>query len=289
MEKVIYINSRGEEVVFGNARPFILEKITGLGSPGIDSVTTKSIGDGTYFHKNFLDERIITIDLGIFGNSKKDMYKIRENLVSIMNPKLEGTLIYKNSYLTRKINCRVFSGPNYSLKIKRMQKMQIQFICPDPMFKDLIETNEIMATVIPSFQFPLEIPVKAGVEFGLIQSNPIKNIRNDGDVDSGFIVEFKANGKVVNPSLLNIYTREYIKVYIELNDGQTLRVNTNFNNKKVELIDDIGNIQNVFKHIDVNMNFFRLSLGDNYLKYDAEVGIENLYVNLSYDNNYWGC
>lgn len=289
IETIIYKNSNGDKVVFNNIRPYILESVSGIGSPGIDSITTKSIGHGSYFHTNYLDERIISINVGIFGNSRRDMFKKRDELISILNPNLDGLLIYKNDYLERQIECKVYSGPNYSSKLRRLQKLTIEFICPDPMFKDLVPENNEMATIIPNFKFPLKIPKQSGIEFGIIESNPIGNIINHGDINTGFIVEFKAKGTVINPRIMNIYTREFISVCIKLEANEILKINTNFNNKKVEYINKDNEVENIFSLIDIDSTFFQLKVGDNHLKYDAEKGIDNLHVNIYYNNNYWGC
>lgn len=270
-------------------RPFILEEIDGIGAVDIDTVTTKSIGDGVYYHGNSLDERIISINVGIRGNDKKDMFALRDKLISLLSPKNNGLLIYENDHLKRQIECRVYSGPNYSTKHRKVQKMNIQFICPSPFFTDIAGENESMAKVVANFEFPLSIDINEGIEFGVVESNPLGNVINKGDQPTGFIVEFKANGTVVNPSILNVDTREIMKVNITLEGNETLRINTNFGKKRIELIDKTGEIQNVFHKIDIESEFFQLYRGDNWLRFDADEGVNSLFVNILYDNQYWGC
>lgn len=52
------------------------------------------------------------------------------------------------------------------------------------------------------------------------------NVYNSGDVKSGIRIEFRAIGAVTNPVLLNVDTREFIKLNISLVAGDVLTVST---------------------------------------------------------------
>ena len=101
-------------------------------------------------------------------------------------------------------------------------------------------------------------------------------------------IEFKSLATVVNPSLFDVYTRKYIKIKRTLNAGDKLVVNTNFGNKRVEMIRSNGVRQNVFYYIDLNSTFLQLAPGDNLFRYDAEQGLDNLEMALYYKPLYIG-
>ena len=61
------------------------------------------------------------------------------------------------------------------------------------------------------------------------------NIYNSGDVKSGIRIEFRAIGAVTNPVLLNVDTREFIKLNISLVAGDVLTVSTGYGEKAVKL------------------------------------------------------
>lgn len=81
------------------------------------------------------------------------------------------------------------------------------------------------------------------------ESSLIVNMNNSGDVECSMRVEFTALASVVNPSILNIYTQEYIKVKRTLQSRDKLIISTYFANKRVELIRN-GITTNVFNYID---------------------------------------
>ncbi len=92
-----------------------------------------------------------------------------------------------------------------------------------------------MALWVGDFEFPLEIPSE-GIEMGHRVSNLIVNINNTGAVPCGMRIQFKALATVVNPSLFNVNTREFIKINRTLSAGDVLEVTTEFSNKRIELV-----------------------------------------------------
>ncbi|MHB9937901.1 phage tail protein [Clostridium sporogenes] len=287
MQKIIFKNERGQSMELGNSAPFILTKID-LGSLKTTILTSKSPGqDGKTHHGTFLDERILPIEGAIVGDTVEDMYRKRQKLCSIFNPKIKGTLTYINNASEHVINCIVDSSPTFREQIDDMQEFLIQFYCPNPFWMDLIEEKEEIALWVGDFHFPLIIPPE-GIIMGHRVSNLIVNAKNRGDVECGMRIEFKALATVVNPSLFDVYTRKYIKIKRTLNAGDKLVVNTNFGNKRVEMIRSNGVKQNVFYYIDLNSTFLQLAQGDNLFRYDAEKGLDNLEMALYYKPLYIG-
>ncbi|APQ73877.1 phage tail protein [Clostridium botulinum] len=287
MQKIIFKNERGQSIELGNSTPFILTKIE-IGSPKTTILTSKSPGqDGKTHHGTFLDERILPIEGAIVGDTVEDMYRKRQKLCSIFNPKINATLTYINNASEHVINCIVDSSPTFREQIDDMQEFLIQFYCPNPLWMDLIEEKEEIALWVGDFHFPLIIPPE-GIIMGHRVSNLIVNAKNRGDVECGMRIEFKALATVVNPSLFDVYTRKYIKIKRTLNAGDKLVVNTDFGNKRVEMIRSNGVRQNVFYYIDLNSTFLQLAPGDNLFRYDAEKGLDNLEMALYYKPLYIG-
>lgn len=287
MQKIIFTNSRWQSITLGNSRPFILTKIENTGSPQTTILSSKAPGqDGKSYHGSLLEERILPITGGIIGTDIEDMYKKRQELCSIFNPKVKGTLTYINDAGEHSIDVVVESSPSFKNKVSNMQEFLIQLYCANPFWTDIQESKEEVALWVGDFEFEFEIS-EDGIEMGHRESNLIVNMFNEGDVECGMRIEFIALATVVNPSLLNIYTKEYIKVKRTLQAGDKLIISTNFGSKRVELIRD--NIaMNVFNYIDLNSTFLQLEVGDNVLKYDAESGIDNLEMSIYYKPLYIG-
>lgn len=289
MQKIIFKNENGQSIILGNTRPFLLEKIENTGSPQTTIVSSKAPNqDGKSYHGTLLEERILPVTGAIIGNSVEDMYRKRQKLCSTFNPKIQGTLIYTNNAGEHTINCVVESSPTFKDKIANVQEFLIQLYCPNPFWTDLQEAKEEIALWAGDFHFPLIIPQDTGVIMGHRISNLIVNACNKGDAECGMRIEFKALATVVNPSLYNVYTQKFIKVKKTLNAGDKLIINTNFGNKRVEIIKSNGTKVNVFNWIDLASEFLQLSVGDNLLRYDAEKGLDNLEMALYYKPLYVG-
>jgi phage-related protein len=273
MQKLIFVNSKGQSITIGNTAPFILSNFD-QGTPEATFLTTKSPGqDGKSYHGTLLEERNPIIEGTILGSSTEDMFAKRKLLSSIFNPKDTGTLTYINDVKTYEIDCVVQSLTPKD-KYEPAQEFQIQLFCPDPYWENPQETKEEIALWMGDYEFPFEITAD-GVQMGHRVSNLIVNANNPGDAECGMRVEFTALASVVNPSILNVYTQEFIKVKKTLVAGDKLVINTEFGHKKVEMIHN-GVSTNVFNYIDLQTTFLQLAVGDNLLRYNAESGIDNL-------------
>ena len=280
MEKLIFTNSRGESIKLTNSAPFLLEKVEGLGSPQGRLITSKAAGqDGESYHDTLLDGRDIRAEIAILARTDVELFEFRRKLNRIFNPKLnEGVLVYENDYGKWDIKTASVQAPVEGEKFSSSQKIMLNLRCSNPYWRNIEERKTEIALWVGDFEFPLEIPFE-GIEIGHRESNLIVNIFNEGDVSCGMRIEFKALATVINPSLFDINTREFIKIKRTLQPGDRLIVTTEFANKKIELIRN-NVITNVFNYIDLSSTFLQLNLGDNLFRYDAEDGIDNLEVSI---------
>lgn len=286
MQKLLYTNSRGQSIELKNSGPFLLQKFD-PDTPKSTILSSKAPGqDGKTYHGTLLEERVLNIEVAVFGDNSADMYAQRKKLCSIFNPKLTGTLTYTNDNGEYKIGCSTLDSPSPKSRHEPMQEFLIQLSCPNPYWLDIFETKEEIALWIGSFEFPLEIST-TGIEMANRVSNLIVNANNIGDVECSMKIEFTALASVVNPSILNVYSQEFIKVKRTLVAGDKLVINTEFGNKKVEMIHN-GVSTNVFNYIDLETTFLQLDVGDNLLRYDAENGIDNLEVAIYFTPKYVG-
>jgi len=288
LEKLIFTNSRGESIELKNSAPFLIQTIEGLGCPQSRIVTSKAAGqDGETYHETLMEGRDIRIEIVILANSNEKLFELRRQLNRVFNPKMgEGTLTYENDYGKWNIKAASVQAPVEGEKFSTTQRMMLNLRCSNPYWRNISEIKTEIALWVGDFEFPLEI-LEEGIEIGHRESNLIVNVYNKGDVSCGMRIEFKALATVVNPSLFNVYTREFIKVKRTLESGDKLIITTDFANKKVELVRN-GVASNVFHYIDLSSTFLQLSPGDNLLRYDAEVGIENLEVSIYHTPLYSG-
>lgn len=132
-------------------------------------------------------------------------------------------------------------------------------------------------------------PIKIGghgIIMGLKSPSAIATITNTGTLPCGFIITFQASGTVENPKIIDINTQEYIRLSHTMQAGEVIRISTLDNNKTVRQIIGEDSI-NAFNFLDfANSTFLQLAVGINYLRYDADSGLDNLSVEFKFDPRY---
>lgn len=125
-----------------------------------------------------------------------------------------------------------------------------------------------------------------GIIMGLRSPSAIATITNTGTLPCGFIITFQASGTVENPKIIDINTQEYIRLSHTMQAGEVIRISTLDNNKTVRQIIGEDSI-NAFNFLDfANSTFLQLAVGINYLRYDADSGLDNLSVEFKFDPRY---
>lgn len=285
MQKLIYRNEKGQEITLSNSRPFYLSSIENTASFNTN-VITSSRDNGFDVDSISLTEKNLPVIGGIEGFDRDELDRKRIHLTKVLNPLIKGELIYINNDITRKIDVYVESTI-FKPPVANLQEFLIQFIAPIPFWKDINTNKTNIALWEANFGFELEVE-ENGIDLGNRVSNLICTINNTGDIKCGMKIQFKALATVVNPSLININTRDFIKINKTLNKGDILEVTTEYANKKIELLKSNGIRENVYHWIDLESEFLELDIGDNLFRYDAELGIDNLEVSIYHTNLYLG-
>ena len=273
-------------MVFTNSAPFLLQGFTQ--SENVNVYSSKGMSqDGKNYLGNTLDVMDITLEVALIGSTEEELIILRNKTNKVFNPKNnEGWLIYKDNVKERKVKCILNKIPLFVDVNSSVSEGLISLTANNPYWLDMLESKKEVALWIGSFEFPLEL-VAGGIEMGYREPSTIVNVFNQGDTECGLRVELKALATVVNPSLLNVNTGEYIKINKTMVVGETINVTTYFGNKKVEsTILEITT--NIFNYIDFNSTFLQLDVQDNVFKYDAETGIDNLEVSIYYQPQYLG-
>ena len=281
VEKLTYLNEKGQSVEFSVWSPFFCSEISGIDGIKNNIYTSKGAGqDGVTVTGDNLDIR----DIVVQGTVRGDTEKNRLILLSIVNPKLKAKLIYVNAGVEKYIDCKVEKAP--TITKEKWPKYLVSFFCANPYWQDTTEAKIEIASWIGGFSFPLEL-VTGGIEMGTRSPSLIVNVINNGDVECGMTVQFTAEATLTNPSILNVTTGEFIKINKTLTAGETITVTTGFGNKKVtSTLNDVTT--NAFSFIDLGSTFMQLNVGDNLLKYDAGTNVANLTVVVYYIPQYLG-
>ncbi|MEG2018067.1 MAG: phage tail family protein [Clostridium sp.] len=255
-----------------------LIKIEGIEASDYEIVINNyTQNDGGYINK----KRVLPRDISIlfdYCNLKNDGVE-RQNIIKFFNPKSQGILTVNYCGVERYIIYEIESFKEGRVSLHEPLSFNLNLICPDPYFKDII-LGETIATFIGGWKFKFKLPFRFKQK-----GEPKKNIFNDGHVETPVEIIFK--GPAVNPSIINHATGEFIKVERTLTTDDTLYITTEFGNKKVE-IERNGVRQNAFHYIDLDSTFFQLQPGDNMIEYTTANELEPQSVEIRYRNRYIG-
>ena len=243
-----------------------------------ESITNTSLGT-----------RPIKIEGWIVADDEKHMTLLKRKLNSFVNPQEVITLFYSEY----KINFAPDETVKYSASTDENNeifcKFQIDGTASNPLFSDDFETMSSFVTTTPSFHFPLilspSLPDK-GIIFGKRSASLIVNLANEGSIAVGMKIVFKANGTIVNPSLMNVNTQEEFTINKTLVDGEEIEITTSIGEKGVRGKIGNGDYTNYFMYKSIDSSWLQLEVGDNLFRYDAEDGIENLDVFVYFYNQY---
>lgn len=285
MAKLVYTNARGDSIELGQSAPFFITILEGFSDVENIINTIKSPNqDGETETSSTLSSRNLVIQGEYYFENRQEG---RNKLIKVFNPKLSGVLRYENRNTIKEIKCKPEKTPVISSSRLSTVPFIINLYAANPYWQDIEESKEDISTETGNFEFPLHI-LPEGLELSIRTISFITNLYNPGDVDTPIKVRLKATGTVISPIIENLNTGEFMRIKRTLLEGDALEINTAFGNKRVEIIKNDGSRENVFHYIDYKSTFFSLSGGDNTIKYDAEVGENNLDVSIYYTPNYLG-
>ena len=292
INKIIYENERGISIELNREGPLFLSSVNGFDGLESEIISSQSAyQDGISINKTILKDRLLTLNCHMAIDNEQQRHVLKRKLYNAFNPKIKGNMkIYTDSDdLRGASNLRVIQAPLFEDDYEGLNDLvsfQIQLTMPLPYFED-INTNRVdFGNDIGNFFFDLEIE-EEGNELSIKNNSTILNIYNSGDAETPLKVIFKAKSNVKNPSIYNVYTKEFIKINKTMQAGEEITITTDIGNKRVESYLN-GVTTNIFNLLDIQSSFMWLDIGDNIIRYDAEEMIEQLEVYTYYTNYYLG-
>lgn len=273
-------NRSGDVVELTHNRNYIVEKVTGLTPPKSKINYSEIAGvSGGLFNSSKTEIRNLVLYI-------RPQYPVEENRLKLYRYFQTGQwckIQYKNESLDVEIQgyVEIIESDLFQLG----QVFQVSIICPQPFFEGVNEIYTSISSTIDMFEFPFEID-SSGVEFSQIQNLQHVNVFNNGDIETGVVVEIIALGSVVNPIIysdkggsiaLNFTMREFDKIVIDTRSGQ----------RSVKLIRD-GVETNILNVIRPNPEWFTLRPADNVFSYDVESGLDFVEIVFRHKTKYGG-
>ncbi len=287
----VIIVSNGQTSVELTAAPFYVKEIKGFDRLKIQNVTTQGYDqDGAVLVNSYVLPRDMEIKGQIKADSTRQMQELRDRLEKIFIPRKDILITHYYGGKTRIIRARVEETPAFGFEgVSSVQSYSIQALATDPYWTDAEEVLVELANTVGKFHFPLRIPVRKGVIFGLHQTSMIANVYNASAIKVGMRYVFAANGIVRNPMLFNVRTRQFMRLNCTMTEGETITVQTG--QKKTITRNRNGLEDDYIGKIDLaggGRTFLELDPGDNLLRYGADEGEKNLQVKIYHINQYMG-
>ncbi len=255
---------------------------TGLGPVGAD-VLTSSLGmvDGEKFNSSRVGRRNVVLTVTISGNVEQN----RIRLYGFFRPKMAVKLYYKNG--TRNVYTEGVVESFECDQFTAMQRAQISIICPQPYLIGAEEIVQDISGVLALFEFPFSIEAE-GQEFSRLSAEEYAVMENDGDVETGFIIDVFARAAVTGPVIYNAITNEAMRITGTLDAGHTLTINTSPGGKKITITSPTGQVVNALYRKQAGSTWLQLQPGRNYIAYAADDGAESMLVTLRHNNLFVG-
>lgn len=269
-----------KEIIFDNKAYTLNQK--DLGTANTELNTFKGLGQvGEYLTNTSIESRKITLIGFVLADTSTQMAVRKRDLFKLINPLEEFDLIVGEYKLSCVANDTMKFSKNHYENNDSLCKFQLTATALSPCFEKLESNKATIAYWQPKFKFPFAFTNSFIV--GLRQPSLIARLQNDGDIEIGMKITFKATAALTNPYLTNITTGKTFKLLKALAAGEEVIVNTNYGKKSI-----ISGDINYFQYFDLDTEFIQLAAGENILRYGADTNETNLEVSIEYIPKYLG-
>ena len=281
MRRLTFTNNRGESIEF-YLSPLLIESLEGIGE--VEAELQEQVApyrDGSIHIDAILRPRFIELEGSITNINLEEIRKKRQELSRVCNPKLGlGKITLELDGSIKEIHGVPEGSVVFPDRERNpFQPFMITWKCPDPYWKDLQEVSRDLKAYEGKFTFPFQFPVQFGIE------SDNTTLINEGDTSAPVIIEIK--GPIRRPIIENLTTGKYMQINAIIEADQTLVIDTNPRNKRVE-IKSGGETRKVMGFFDHGGDFWQLDVGENEIRYRADAGIADAVATVSWQNQYVG-
>ena len=211
-----------------------------------------------------LDTREIEIVGHIKAASAEDMEAKKTALDRMCDPRKP---FFAMPTPVKQIECYATSTPKYPpgklLNNSSVAQFTISAVAYDPLFRDAaprIRRNS------------------AGSQTVILPNN--------GDLETGLVIELTASAVVRNPVITNIDTEEFIALKHVFAAGEKVIINTNYGAESV--MSCIGDVEaDIINDLDLESDFLQAPMGTSHIRITAASGAADLAAVIRYYQRYW--
>lgn len=270
-----YVNDNGDELVLDYAHGFLINKPTGIDTVQVSLSQAQGINQtGATVQSYNVQPRPVNVTGRLVGDFQAEN---KTNLVAVVRPDIGGKLYADDYYLV----VRPTATPTVS-PAPRFADFQFSLLAPYPYWQKDDSVTASLSGVEPRFKFPWN--VSRAYRFGEIIKKQFINITNGGQVPVPFTVTFVALDAVTNPKMTDVATGKYLLLNKSMVAGERLVVEITHDRTYVTSSVD-GECRGA---LSLTSGFFRLGVGDNVLKPEADSGRDNMQVELDFSTEIVG-
>lgn len=268
-KKFRYVNENGDSIDFDFAGGFLINKPTGIDTLSVKLNEAQGIDQvGSTIQSINVQSRPVTINGYLVGDFQSDN---KDKLLAVVRPDLSGKLYADDYYL----NVNPSATPTIEQK-KSFAAFQFSLLAAYPYWQKDDSASATLSGVSKRFKFPWNISRE--YTFGEVVTAQFININNVGQVPIPFTVTFTALAEVVNPKIIDAATNKFLLLKKTLVAGERVVIQITHERTFVNSSVD-GECRGA---LALTSSFYRLAVGDNVLKPDAESGKDNLQVDIDY-------
>lgn len=262
-----YVNENGGALIFEYAHGFLISKPSGIDTLTVNLSQVQGINQvGGTVNSKTVQARPVTITGIVIGGTAR-----KEEMMAVVRPDISGRL-YADDYF---LDVHVTATPTIEAK-EKFAKFQFSLNAPYPYWQKSNKISKALFGVQKLFKFPWN--VSRSYKFGQMMQTQFMNINNGGQLPVPFMATFAASGVVENPKITNAQTGEYMLLNKTMEAGETIVVE--FTHDLTHVTSSmVGNIRGA---LDLDSTLFRLCVGENVLKPEADSGLENLEVYIDF-------
>lgn len=275
-----YENDNGS-VDFSVASGFVVEQATSYGAQNVDFDTTRSnreIGE-TLQHQS-VSPKTLTIRGTLLG----ECAAAKKQMIHVLAPLAKGRLIYDDAY---EMEVYVKASPDIE-RYSANARFTFSLYAPFPYWRDKSKESQVLVGYTPEFMFPWNISDPNPFYFSKTAQVGYVTVTNEGEAPADWTVTFTALSTVKNPYAQDIDTGEMVRVLKTLSAGESVTISTEGEELAVTLTAADGTETDGFQYLDIESIPFRLALGENHIKTDADEGGEGLRASISFRPAYAG-
>lgn len=269
LKTFVYKNDDGEAITLTYDGGYLISKPVGIDTVSVTISEAQGIGQtGTTIRSANVDSRPVTISGIIVGDGQTEK---KERLMEVVRPDLGGKLFCDDYYL----EVHPTDTPTIEAKT-RQAKFQFALLAPYPYWMKAENAYAALSGVENRFKFPWNI--SRPYRFGEVVTRQFITIHNSGQLEVPFTVTFTALDAVTNPKIIDAKTNNYLLVKKSMVAGERLVVEITHDRVYVTSSAD-GECRGA---LDIKSKFYRLRVGDNVIKPEADSGKNNLSVSIDY-------